>query len=230
MSNERALRTSLEIRDHLIEQLNLTLRRPGMYGGETAVRIMFDHLAYVEGREEAWACGLEAMRKRTAFTSTGVSGAFASLVPDEYPYDSGMASVYAESARDQGWLRAERMLSEGDHSAMVDAIGRWVAQDRMLSDVLEAFGPPSILFGGSNPRYGKTLGYLSESATDPMISFHLWNGDDPATGTPWPAFEEPVLLAVRHGTGRFDRTFAFTPRGRQMVRLARTSAEALEEI
>jgi hypothetical protein len=36
--------------------------------------------------------------------------------------------------------------------------------------------PPSVLCGGTNPLYGKTLGYLTEAPEEPMVFFHLWNG------------------------------------------------------
>ncbi|MER5327107.1 hypothetical protein ABT003_48240, partial [Streptosporangium roseum] len=89
-----------------------------------------------------------------------------------------------------------------------------VTQDRVLSEVLETFGPPSVLFGGNNPLYGKTLGYLTEQAKEPMLFFHLWNGTDPGAESTWPPiYGEPVLLAVRYGTGPFRDTFTFTPEG-----------------
>ncbi len=70
----------------------------------------------------------------------------------------------------------------------------------MWSDVVDAFGPPSVLFGSSNPSHRKNLAYLIEAPQDPMVSVPLWN-------------EEPLLLAVRFGTGPFRRTFTFTPEG-----------------
>ncbi|WP_062438689.1 hypothetical protein [Herbidospora daliensis] len=37
------LRSAEEIRDYLLAQLNDALRRPGLYGDEVALRVMFDH-------------------------------------------------------------------------------------------------------------------------------------------------------------------------------------------
>jgi hypothetical protein len=71
LRNESELRSSIEIRDFLVDQLNLMLRRPGMYGGEMAILLATDHLAYIERGEDAWAAGLEAMRDRGAFVCTG---------------------------------------------------------------------------------------------------------------------------------------------------------------
>ena len=51
MSNPHGLRPAAEIRDYLVDQLNLTLHRPGMYGGETAIRLVLGHLGYAECRD-----------------------------------------------------------------------------------------------------------------------------------------------------------------------------------
>jgi hypothetical protein len=207
-------RSAAEIRDYLLRQLNSALRRPGLYGGEMAVRLLLDHLCYAAGQDEAWAGETRAMRSRGAFTSTGVTGAFRALIPGAY--ESGMASVYAEFARSRGWLAADRVLTAGEYASMRAGVEAWVTENRVLREVTDAFGPPSVLLGGSSPRRGKTLGYLTERAEDPVVFFHLWNGTDPqpAPARP-PLHDEPVLLAVRCGCGPFARSFAFTPEGSQ---------------
>ncbi|MFE9813431.1 hypothetical protein ACFYRN_45640 [Streptomyces sp. NPDC005227] len=75
------------------------------------------------------------------------------------------------------------------------------------------FGVPSVLFGGNNPLYGRTLGYLSEDMGQPMVVFHLWNGSAPGNFSWPPAHEQPLLLAVRFGKGPFRQSFTFTPEG-----------------
>ncbi|WP_327109183.1 hypothetical protein [Nonomuraea glycinis] len=217
MSFPARLRPSEDIHGFLVEQLNQTLRRPGMYGGEAAVRLVIDHLAYVERSEAAVAGHYEAMESCGSFIVTGATEAFSRLIPDSNEY--GMASVYAEFAREREWLWMERLLSADDYATMAGMVEPWLKEDRMLSDVLGVFGEPSIFFGGSNPRYGKTLAYASVAPDDPMVFFHLWNGSDPETGAPWPAYDEPVLFAVRRGSGRFDQRFTFTPKG-ERLRLA----------
>ncbi|MDP9843420.1 hypothetical protein [Streptosporangium lutulentum] len=208
-------RSSTEIRDYLVGQLNMALRRPGMFGGEIALQLLLDHLVYTERQDEAWAKEQQAMESRGAFTSIGVTGAFrALLVPDAYEY--GVASVYAEFVRARGWLEADRVLTADEYESMRQELSIWVAQDRVLSEVLETFGAPSVLFGGSNPLYGKTLGYLTEQVEEPMLFFHLWNGTAPDAESTWPpVYSEPVLLAVRCGTGPFRDTFTFTPEGKK---------------
>lgn len=87
----------------------------------------------------------------------------------------------------------------------------------MWSDVVAEFGEPSALFGGSNPLYGKTLGYLTGDTARPIVHFHLWNGGPNGDEPSWPpAHEEPLLFAVRFGDGPFRETFTFTPEGRRL--------------
>ncbi|WP_049563008.1 hypothetical protein [Nonomuraea sp. SBT364] len=212
MAELPGLRSSSEMRDYLVRQLNSALRRPGMYGGETSLRVVIDHLLHLEHSDEAWAAEMESLESRGAWTSIGVSGAFRELIPG--PYEYGMASVYSEFARARSWLEADRTLTTDEYEQMRAQIPTWVTHDHPLSEVINTFGPPSLLLGGSNPYYGKTLGYLTGPANTPVIFFHLWNGADPEAESTWPPrYDEPVLLAIRCGTGDFKTSFTFTPEG-----------------
>jgi hypothetical protein len=68
-------RTADDIRDYLLRQLNSALRRPEMFGEETALRLYFEALAFTDRAEQAWAEDLSALRSREAFIPTGVTGA-----------------------------------------------------------------------------------------------------------------------------------------------------------
>ncbi|WP_051732084.1 hypothetical protein [Kitasatospora phosalacinea] len=127
-----------------------------------------------------------------------------------------MASVYAEFAHREGWLEPDRMLSADEYATMHAAIDSWASQDRVWDDVTSAFGAPSVLFGSTDPYYGKTLGYVTADPSTPMLFFHLWNGTGPGTEPSWPpSREQPLLPAVRRGDDPFAASFAFTPEGRR---------------
>ncbi|MFI9585734.1 hypothetical protein ACIHCQ_28675 [Streptomyces sp. NPDC052236] len=211
----RSLATADEIRAYFIEELNPALRRPGMYGNEGALRTLIAHLLFVENEPDAWTEQQSALEDRGAWTSTGVTGAFWDLIPGG-SYEFGMASVYSEFAHRRGWLVPDRVLTADNYHALRDRARPWAGEDRVWADVTAEFGTPSILIGGTNPRYGKTLGYLSEDAQEPMVFFHLWNGSAPDAESSWPPeHEEPLLLAVRFGGGLFPATFTFTPEGQR---------------
>ncbi|WP_345676277.1 hypothetical protein [Yinghuangia aomiensis] len=122
--------------------------------------------------------------------------------------------MYAEIARRLGWLVPDRVLDAVSYASMRENVSDWAAQDRVWGDVTAGFGPPSIQFGGTNPLYGKTLGYLTEDVEEPMVFFHLWNGRDDEESWP-PEYAEPLLLAVRLGDGPFGDTFTLTSEGRR---------------
>ncbi|MEU7339639.1 hypothetical protein [Streptomyces sp. NPDC007074] len=219
MPTSRSLAAPDEIHAYLIDQLNLALRRPGILGKESelALRMLMDHLLFVEFQPEALAMQQRIWEEHGVWSSTGVAGVFRDLVPERY-YEFGIASVYAEFAHRRGWLKPDRVLDRDDYAVLQSAVRQWAGEDRLWNDVVDEFGTPSMLFGGNNPYYGKTLGYLTENVEEPMVSFHLWNGSAPGAEQLWPPeHEEPLLLAVRCGSGPFRQTFTFTPEGRRRL-------------
>jgi hypothetical protein len=215
VSSSRSLAGVDEIHAYLVDQLNLALRHPGMFSqGDAALRMLMDHLLFVECQPEALAEEQRAWASRGAWTSTGVAGLFKELMPGGYDQHC-VASVYAEFAHRRGWLRPDRLLSAGEHHALRARVRSWAQVDRSWADVMSEFGPPSILCGGTSPLYSKTLGYLGEDPDESMVFFHLWNGSTPAPESTWPELEEPVLLAVRFGDAPFDEAFIYTPEGQR---------------
>ncbi|MFJ2590893.1 hypothetical protein [Streptomyces sp. NPDC087538] len=179
--------------------------------------MLMDHLLFVERQPEALAEQQRVWEERGAWSSTGVAGVFRDLIPDRY-YEYGIASVYAEFAHRRGWLKPDRVLNPAEYAVLQGAVRQWAGEDRVWTDVVDKFGTPSMLFGSNNRFYGKTLGYLTENPEEPMVSFHLWSGSAPGAEQSWPPeHEEPLLLAVRFGTGLFGQTFTFTPEGRRRL-------------
>ncbi|PXX62469.1 hypothetical protein DFR70_107338 [Nocardia tenerifensis] len=206
------LRSSEAMHAYLIDQVNQMLRRLAMFGGEPALWTVFHHLFLLEDTDSGMADLHESWRARNAFTPTGIKGALQRHLPDGL--HSALPSMYAEAARQRGWLRLDRTLTDDEYAAVRSSIGTFVAENRTWHDVEETFGPPSVLFGGTNPLYEKTLAYGTQHTADPMIFFHLWNGAEPGSDESWPpSHPEPILLAVRYGDGPFAASFSFTPDG-----------------
>ena len=117
-------RTADDIRDYLLRQLNSALRRPEMFGAETALRLYFDALAFTDRGEQAWAEDLSALRSREAFTPAGVTGAVERVLGHRAA--DVMASVYAEIARQRAWLTLDNGLPEADHRPHPEPAARLV--------------------------------------------------------------------------------------------------------
>lgn len=205
-----------EIREYLVTDLNLVLRRTAMYGGEGALIMAFAHLAFADGLGTGWwEQQRAAWQARGAFSPLGPKGAFQHQFPGNV--DSAVSSLYAESAHERGWLSLDRALSPAEYDALCNSLPRWLTNDRTHTAVLDTYGPPSVLFGGSSPRSPKTIGYFTAQPSDPPVFFHLWNGVEPGTEPTWPPqYDEAILLATRQGTGPFHDSFAFTPHGRRL--------------
>ncbi|MFF7381247.1 hypothetical protein [Streptomyces griseoluteus] len=205
-----------EIHDYLVDQLNLALRRPGMSGGEVALRILIDHVLFVERQPKVWNQLKQSWEERGLWTPIGPSGAFQDVFPAQADCCE-VASLYGEFAYQRGWLKPDRVLIGEEYKALTGRVRGWAAVDRTWADVTAEFGPPSVLFGGNNPLYGKTLGYVSEDPHQSMVVLHLWNGSEPGA-EPWPPeHAQPLLLAVRFGGGSFRESLTLTPEGERRM-------------
>ena len=203
-------RTVADVRGYLLSELNSALRRTGMYGGETALRLYFDAVAYTDEREQDWRRETDLLHERGAYVSTGVSGAVERVLGERSEYV--MASVYAGLAHRYGWLTLDRTLETAEYDRIRKALEPWCESDRTMSETLTEFGTPSIQVGGDNPRYSKSFGY--GTADQPLIFFHLWNGTEPNAASTWPPdHPEPLLRAASRPGDRFLDEFVFTPRG-----------------
>lgn len=213
-----------EIRAYLRRMFNNALRSPGMYGGERALRLYLDALAFAHGHPDT-SREIDTLRKFGAFSNTGVQGAFTALLPGlESSHPASLAgglgtmaaSVYAEIGHRQGWTDLDRALTADEHAAMTQMLGTWCLRDHSMSDLLAVFGSPSLLSGGANPRYPKTLIYAGRSPEVPCLSFHVWNSFEGMY--PQTRYREPMLLAVRREGGSFPGSFTFAPLGEQVRR------------
>ncbi|WP_144120084.1 hypothetical protein [Catellatospora sichuanensis] len=204
-------RSAEAIRQYLHGQVNQALRRPGMYGGEATLYVLLDALAYADGVDAELHREREDLRARWMSLPTGVLGAVEQVFPEHPRPDTAMTSVYAEFAHRVGWLDIDRLLSAAEHGELLARLPGWCTADRTMSDVTAAFGVPSVVFGGTNPHWPKTLIYAAGPG-QPLVCLHLWNEiTGPELQTAYP---EPTLLAARIGGRPFDTAFILTPEGR----------------
>ncbi|MFJ9622999.1 hypothetical protein [Streptomyces sp. NPDC101181] len=151
MDVEMELASAQDMRNFLVDQLNSVLRRPGTYGDvEVCAWMTIDHLLFLEQRPDATGEQKHAWGEAGLWPADGVRGAISRLLPPDHQLS--VASVYAEFARRQGWLKADRVVDAGTYASMRITAGAWAQHDREWVDVTTAFGPPSVLFGGTNPH------------------------------------------------------------------------------
>ncbi|MFI5730329.1 hypothetical protein ACIA49_09435 [Kribbella sp. NPDC051587] len=178
-----------QIQQHFIEVLNGAIRRPALYGpGEVGLHYAMSNVTYVMETDDEWS---DALAERGAWSSIGVSGAVRQLMPETE--QRAAASVYADYAREHGWLTLDRVLTSDEYGDLHSELATWCAVDRTRADVLARFGEPSVRIGGIGDQ---SLGYgrrVSRSC-----------GSTPGTTR--------VLLAGRCG-GQFVESLLFTPEG-----------------
>jgi hypothetical protein len=205
-------RTADEIRRHLLTRLNFALRQSGTVGGEPTFYPLFDALAFAEDVEERWQAAQDRLWKWGASGPSGVAGTVREVWGRRS--DDVVDSVYGELAFGFGWLDLDRTLTPEEYRRLRDTVGAWCEVDRGWRSVENEFGPPSVVFGGTDPLYAKTLAYAPAESGEPVVFFHLWNGVDPGSAKSWPpSYAEPQLLAGRRGGETFLDGFTFTPRG-----------------
>ena len=114
-----------ELRAYLLTQFNQALRRLGMYGGEDALRLLADALAFADARQPEWNATVAALQTQGAANSAGVRGAFQRVWGDHgaSPSDA-VASVYAEVALPQGWVTLDRTLDQREYDDLDRPSGR----------------------------------------------------------------------------------------------------------
>ncbi|MCW3816949.1 hypothetical protein ONA91_21105 [Micromonospora sp. DR5-3] len=102
----------------------------------------------------------------------------------------------------------DRLLTPAEYADLRAALPEWVAEDHAVSDIHTRFVPPSLLLGGTNPRYAKAYLYAADRFR-PLLCLHLCRD-----------FDEPVLLVAREGGQPFGESFWFTPEGRRRCPVA----------
>ncbi|MGA5823108.1 hypothetical protein ACPC54_35255 [Kitasatospora sp. NPDC094028] len=183
-------------RAQLLDRFNAAVRQPGAHGGVAGLPLLLDALAACDARSE----GARWIPDDNARLD------LAALVRHCFPEPEihVVAGEYGAAGHAHGWLRLDRTLGAEQYAHLVESAEAWASDDRTFDDVLEAYGRPSVLFGESDARLPKTLGYACADRTAPLALFHFGEaGDAPAAR----------LLAVRFENDLMSAGFGFTPFG-----------------
>jgi hypothetical protein len=194
-----------DVRDYLEQQLNRAIRRPGMFGGELALRLYCDALAVADDIEGGWGRVQDGLRAWGAFVSTGVTGAVEQVLGRKA--EDVMASVCADVARDHGWLRMDSVMDPPDYARVLGEFREWCERGGKESDVRREYGRPSAVLGGGSAH---TLVYGTSRPADRLVFFHL--AGVPLGGQPGTMGGELELIAGRSGGETFSAGFTFTSR------------------
>lgn len=92
-------RSADEIREHFKARIMAAVLRPGAWGGEIALRLFLDDLAWIDRRDTPRGQARDALAAMGAFSPTGVTGVFTHMfggIPADHLSAVGM--VYADLA------------------------------------------------------------------------------------------------------------------------------------
>jgi hypothetical protein len=211
-------RSVAEIREHFTRRLNDALLRPGMYGGEIVVRGFLGDLAWIDGREPDGGGVSESLEAAGAWSANGVAGVFARMFVGQLKeHEEAAVFVYADLARAWGYLVPQRKLPVSEYSRLRDDARAWTASsDRVLADVIGAFGVPSLWRPKYNPRFPASVGYVSESQADPLVVFDFWQ-EWAGPGHQSRFGPEPVLRDVWWREGQLTDGLTVSPIGRVLL-------------
>lgn len=148
-------RSTDEIRDHFKAWIMAAVLRPGMWGGEIALRLFLDDLAWIDGSETPRGPAQDALAAMGAFSPAGVTGVFTRMfggIPADHLSAVGM--VYANLAWAWGYLEPESTLTAGEYARLRRDARKWATTaDRAPADAVAEFGEPSLGLPGYNPRF-----------------------------------------------------------------------------
>lgn len=145
-----------DLREYLLTQFNQALRRLGMYGGEDALLLLADALAFADACQPEWNETMAQLRAHGAATSARVRGAFQRLWGDQgpNPHDA-VASIYAEVALPRGWVTLDHALDRRGYDELDQSSARWADRARRpaSSDLPPPVEPPAA---GRRPAPGRS--------------------------------------------------------------------------
>jgi hypothetical protein len=181
-----------------------------MYGGNAAgvelrLSCLLHDLCYIDEREDELFQAMDQLRHRRQCTAMGVLGAFRYRIGRDLDVTDEVASVYVALAHRLGYLAVEADLSPAARRALGNGLrARCRARDWRVSEVRDAFGPPTM-------KIGAVYAYIAPGRTPGWVFF-----DFDGSSEQWPA-RDYLLREVRTPARTFGRELTFTPYGRELL-------------
>jgi hypothetical protein len=180
------------MRQRLINELDFIIRRPAMYSSDgsslqTICSMRLRDLLFLDGKPELDFHDLGIGAK---YGKCGVVGPFHQRFGRERRFYNEVVSVFAEIFHQHGYLNLERLVPHEAWPKLVEAAdAAYVDTDVRMSEILDAFGPPSLKIGRD------LLCYAPENGTG-------WIFIDCFSETT--AVYEPGTGRLGHPTGIYD--------------------------
>jgi hypothetical protein len=192
----------------MLERLELSLARPGMWTGDEDgfFGLLLEDIAFVDKRETE----LEELRRvhleeRGLWTETAVAGAFARIFAPWKLLRTEVASVYAELACRFGYVHPPRLTVDEWEATLVALVREVAAGDATGAEVIRRHGEFSYVVGSGVAVYVSADGrWLFLDFRDPF--FHAFQ-----------ALADAPLRNLRLPTPHFDDGVVFTPWGRRFA-------------
>lgn len=188
------MKSPTEIKDRILEELEMGFRRPGMvasqeYMSEYYMQLL-SLLAFIDSKEEE----LESERKRIIDKKishppnlvNGVLNCLRVLLPEVNRFEQEIGSVYAEIAWRMGYLCLDRLLTHWQYEKLRNDTSKdeWFEKHHTAKSLFKKYGMPSFTCGLSRIR-------MSENA--PFGSFCYVVDKE----SPWIILDCPVKMPDR---------------------------------
>jgi hypothetical protein len=141
------MRTAEEMHAYLVARVQRFVPRPGMLGRERTVEVvlrgLLEDLCFLDDRHEEVVAVREDLGR---YGKLGVVGPFETMFGVDRECRAEVASVFAEHFHRLGYLTVERLVPADDWTGLTaDVRGRFDARDVRLSEVVAAYGAPSLV-------------------------------------------------------------------------------------
>ncbi len=186
----------------MVRLLRQSLQRPRLFHTGSADQAVHWYrqlklLAWIDERDGV----AEAERSRLARTQLlhppeqvdGAAMALRRAMPDVSDVEPEAASVWAEAAFRAGYLELDRVLGEPQIDELLGSMGElWLRRERDSLAIIEQFGEPSLVLGGTSMPGRATTGVLVYASNRRWVCFDF-DGEPPRLrsvrrlGEPWEA-------------------------------------------